>query len=245
MSKENNLRHPAHDYSPLGTVEQRLVKRIMRLFGTDVQIFYQREPSRNNFQTETERAFEEFMKRRFGERLEIAYEPQEFVRVTKPNGSLMIKASVPDYIIKLRKGKEGFTEITSSSRSKINGKNKRLKHKLIMEAGFGKDVDSIVELKLPKRINPRRIKTFGFRVLLPDRKMLLVRVPMRINKSITKLKTDITAKPGRTNSGILYKENLRKIEKKHRTIIIYERPNGCNRNHCINSKKANYSTVRR
>lgn len=231
MHKENYCHHSQPIYNPLGRIEQRLVKSIMKKFGTDVQVFYQRKPSRKNFQTESEKAFEKFMRRKFGEKIEINYESQEFVRITKPNGSIKITTSVLDYGIRLGKRKETFLEITSSSKKGRNGKNKRSKHNLIMKAGFGKDVDSTVELKMSKCISPNRIKTFGFRVLLPDEKMLLVKIPMRINKSVIKSKTEAVAKPGKTNSVILYGENLRKIEEKQHVRIIYDRSDGSKLNH--------------
>lgn len=226
MHKENQSHHPHETHNPLGIIEQGLVENIMQKFGTNVQIFYQRKPSRNNLQTESEKAFEEFMRGKFGPKLGIAYEPQEFVRITKPNGSLCITTSLPDYEIKLRNRRGSFAEITSSPRMKTNGKRKNAKHNLIMKMGFGKDVDSIIEFREPQRTRRKKTKTFGFRVLLPNGKMLLVRIPMRINKSIIKSGVEAVANPRRTKSVILYGENLRKIEEKQHVRIIYDRANG-------------------
>ncbi len=217
INKETLLPHQTAETSFLNETQQTIYGFAKEMFGSGIEIFYQRSSSANDPLVRSERAFLNFLKDKFGNDIEISYQPIEFIQIKEEDGILRLKSTTPDFLIKRKNGKTIFVEITEATGS--GEEDEKKKQKNIMSKGFKKTIatSSPIELKLPQN-NGKKIEHIpSVRVLLSNGEMVLVKIlmppgtngkdPNTVPESITTQKT--------TRYVVLYKESLEKIQKRH------------------------------
>lgn len=216
-NKETLLPHQTAETSFLNEAQQAIYGSVKEMFGSGIEIFYQRSSSANDPLVRSERAFLKFLKDKFGDDIEISYQPISFIQIKDEDGIPRLKSTTPDFLIKRKSRKRIFVEITEATG---NGEeDEKKKQKNIMSKGFKKTIEtsSLIELRLPQN-NGKKIEHIpNVRVLLPNGNMVLVKIlmpPGTNGKDPNAVLESITTQEA-TRYVVLYRENLEKIQEEH------------------------------